>query len=199
MSAMSCSQQLNRGRSESDLSQVLLAIELWYNARIVGHRISASRKVDVLNSLSYWLAKTLCGGQALVLRSDEETDASLKTIREYIKSRNPALAFALHSLEPNITAVSIERCAELLARSISKYLPVPGISVRKAHGISSLQWLTEFGLRVFEQREQVRNWAGNELFSGSHYLLKSAELARVCRFAFLARDLHRRAGPGANA
>ena len=180
---------INRKRTEQDVSQVLRSIELWSTARIVGDPFSASRKQEVCSLLEKWLERTICDDQWSDDHLNHTAQSSRRATWSIIEHRQPALAFALSRIARDLGSFPISHAAEVVARLISTHLRVPPFSLAKEHGMSSSQWLTEFGIRIFAEPERVRTWAGEEFTSGLHYLLGQRLLAHICRYVGFAQRM----------
>jgi len=120
------------------------------------------------------------------MQSAELTADLLKTLNELL---HPSIRLLLTNVARQFQSYPIEHCAESLTRMIKDRLSLPPISLSRWHGVSSLQWLTEFGLRIFCEPFSTRNWAKEELKSGVHYMTTLESLARICRYIALSRRL----------
>ena len=132
--------KIERKRSEQDISQVLRAIELWSTSRIVGDPFSASRKQEVLSMLDTWLAWALCGDEWGERYADTPKHR-IAAAKLKVEHRFPVLIAGLSRIKREIESFPIVNAAEVLARQIKDNGFVSDVSLAKAHGVSSKQWL----------------------------------------------------------
>jgi hypothetical protein len=139
----------------------------------------------------------LCGGEwAAVELTLGESSKLAEALREKIPS-NSRLRLLLSSLitkSDEFTRLSTTGTAELLSRTMRRYVELPVVSLAQNYGVSSHQWMAEFALRTFSTQENLRQWAAQEFCTALNYLLQNPLLARAARFITLLQQATEKEG-----
>jgi hypothetical protein len=190
-------ERIQRQHTENDLAQLFAAFDVWSRSRLPGDLLAKIRKQKVLERIKNGIVAMLCGGEwAAVELTLGESSKLAEALREKIPS-NSRLRLLLSSLitkSDEFTRLSTTGTAELLSRTMRRYVELPVVSLAQNYGVSSHQWMAEFALRTFSTQENLRQWAAQEFCTALNYLLQNPLLARAARFITLLQQATEKEG-----